>query len=75
MQFRDNLFPVFHLPKIAGIEIMIAERRLHIPGEVPEDFANAVVTVSSFRDCRRKTRGTGYTVTLRMNPWRGSAIF
>jgi hypothetical protein len=48
MQFRDNLFPVFHLPKIAGIEIMIAERRLHIPGEVPEDFANAVVTVLLF---------------------------
>jgi hypothetical protein len=48
MQFHDNLFPVFHLPKVAGIEIMISERRLHIPQEVPEDFANAVVTVLLF---------------------------
>jgi hypothetical protein len=48
MRFRDNLFPIFNLPHIARIAIMIPERRLHIPGEVPEDFANAVVTVLLF---------------------------
>jgi hypothetical protein len=48
MQFRHNLFSVFHLPMIARVWIMISERRLNIPGEVPEEFANAVVTVLLF---------------------------
>ena len=54
---------------------MASERRLHIPGEVPEDFANAVVTILLFGIAGEETLGTGFTVTLRMNPWRGLTIF
>ena len=32
-------------PKIGLNSIMEAARRLHIPGDVPEDFAHAVATV------------------------------
>jgi hypothetical protein len=48
MQSCDNLFRVFHFPTSTRFRIMISERRLHIPGQVPEDFAHAVVTVLLF---------------------------